>query len=331
MTIRHGVGAGFGAVLLFYLAGAAHAAGSPDALPAWAFPVNPPSKASSAPAPDKVERVFGSKLTFTDKQINDEFFVADWFPGEHGPMPPAVSSGRKPSIMPCAVCHLATGTGGPAEAALPGLPLNYILEQINEFRAGRRTVAEPKMQSAREMEKVAKGVRDADLIAAARYFSQLRFTSHFHVVETDVAPKTRVGLICLHVKIPGNEPLGQRIVEVPDNAKQWEIGNPHTEFTAYVPRGSIARGRALVSSGGGGLPCRSCHGPELKGMGNVPPLAGRSPSYLARQLYDIQHGARKGPAVAPMLPEVAHMTSADRIAVVAYLASLGSQGQRGPN
>jgi cytochrome c553 len=49
----------------------------------------------------------------------------------------------------------------------------------------------------------------------------------------------------------------------------------------------------------------------------------RSPSYLARQLYDIQYGARKGPAVALMVPEVAHMTPADRIAIVAYLASLG--------
>ena len=59
-------------------------------------------------------------------------------------------------------------------------------------------------------------------------------------------------------------------------------------------------------------------------MGNVPPLAGRSPSYLARQLYDIQHGTRQGPVVVPMLPEVVHMTPGDRIAIVAYLASLGS-------
>jgi cytochrome c553 len=276
------------------------------------------------PGPRRTEHVAGSKLAFTDSQINDEFFVADWFPQEHGPMPPAVSMGRKPAVMPCALCHLPTGNGGPAEAALPGLPASYILEQINEFRAGRRTVAQPGMQSAREMEKVAKAVTNADLLAAARYYSRLKFSSHFHVVETDTAPKTRIGLVCLHVKIPGSEPLGQRIIEVPDDAKQWEVGNPHTEFTAYVPKGSIARGGALVSSGDGAQPCRSCHGPDLKGTGNVPPLAGRSPSYLARQLYDIRHGARRGPAVAPMLPEVAHMTPAERIAVVAYLASLGN-------
>jgi cytochrome c553 len=57
-------------------------------------------------------------------------------------------------------------------------------------------------------------------------------------------------------------------------------------------------------------------------MGDVPPLAGRSPSYLTRQLYDIQHGTRRGLAVARMLPEVVHITPADRIAIVAYLASL---------
>jgi cytochrome c553 len=126
------------------------------------------------------------------------------------------------------------------------------------------------------------------------------------------------------VKIPGSEPLGQRIIEVPDDAKQWEIGSAHTEFTAYVPKGSIARGAALVASGEGAAPCRSCHGSDLQGAGNIPPLAGRSPSYLARQLYDIQHGVRNGAAVAPMLPETAHMTAADRIAIVAYLASLKS-------
>ncbi|MGH6878460.1 MAG: c-type cytochrome, partial [Rhizomicrobium sp.] len=289
--------AGLGAALALWCGGAALAAVAPDPLPAWAFPVNPPGHSNANPqSPKTIEHVRGSKVTFTNRQANDLFFTLDWFPGEHGPMPPAVATGRKPGAMPCAVCHLPTGNGGPAEAALPRLPASYIIEQINEFRAGRRTVAEPKMKSARGMEKEAKAVTDADVAAAARYFSQLEFTSHFHVVETDTAPKTRVGLVSLHVKIAGSEPLGQRIVEVPNDARQWELGNPHTEFTAYVPKGSIRRGAALVSSGDGAVPCRSCHGADLKGSGAVPGLAGRSPSYLARQLYDIKHGTRKGPA-----------------------------------
>jgi cytochrome c553 len=262
-------------------------------------------------------------VAYTDLQLDDEFFTDDWFPAEHPPMPTIVARGRKPA-MPCGVCHLATGSGGPAEAALPGLPVSYILEQVQEFRAGRRATAQAAMVSAKDMVAEAKAVSTVDLAAAARYFSQLRFTSHFHVVETDTAPKVHVGGVSLYVKTPGagTEPLGERIVEVPDDVRQWELGNAHTDFTAYVPKGSIARGEKLVASGKGAAPCRSCHGPELKGVGNIPPLAGRSPSYLARQLYDIAHGTRHGPVVAPMLPEVAHITSADRIAIVAYLASL---------
>ena len=89
-----------------------------------------------------------------------------------------------------------------------------------------------------------------------------------------------------------------------------------------MPKGSIARGEKLVAAGGGAMPCRACHGQDLRGIGNIPPLAGRSPSYLARQLYDMQYGTRRGPAVAPMLAEVAHMTPADGIAIVAYLGSM---------
>jgi cytochrome c553 len=47
-----------------------------------------------------------------------------------------------------------------------------------------------------------------------------------------------------------------------------------------VPRGSIARGKALVTSGEKTAPCSSCHGSDLRGSGDIPPLIGRSPSYL---------------------------------------------------
>ncbi|HEY1891387.1 MAG TPA: c-type cytochrome [Steroidobacteraceae bacterium] len=295
-----------------------------DPPPAWAFPLNPPAKPPRGPShPDRREHVPGSPVTYTDRQLEEEFFTPDWFPADHPPLPTIVASGRKPA-MPCGLCHLASGNGGPAEAALPGLPASYIVEQVQEFRAGRRAAAQPAMQAAHDMVLEAKAVSDTDLAAAARYFSRLGFISRFHVVETDTAPKVHVGGVSLYMKTPGagTEPLGERIVEVPDDTRQCELGNAHGDFTAYVPKGSIARGEKLVASGDGAAPCRSCHGPDLTGVGNIPPLAGRSPSYLARQLYDIQHGSRHGPVVAPMLPEVAHITPADRIAIVAYLASL---------
>jgi len=316
--------AAWGIAALFCMAGFGFAAAPSDPPPPWAFPVNPPHHAAAAPTPDKIEHVPGSTAAYTDKQLADPFFLADWFPKEHSPLPAIVVFGSKPHTWACGYCHLPTGTGGPAEAALPGLPASYIVEQVLEFRAGRRRAAEPKMSSAHHMELEAKNVSMSDLDAAARYFSGLVFKSYFHVVETDTVPKTEVRAVSLYEKIPGagREPIGRRIVEVPDDPKQWELGNPHAEFTAYVPKGSIRRGEALVASGDGAAPCRTCHGPDLKGVGLVPPLAGRSPSYIVRQLYDIQHGTRAGPTVALMQPEVAHMSPGDRIGIAAYLASL---------
>ena len=316
--------AAIAAACLIVVSGALAAdAGQADPPPAWAFPLNPPHK-TDPDAPNRVHHVRGSALAFSDKQLNDRFFTIDWFPKEHGPMPPVVAAGRRPDVSACTYCHMASGTGGPAEAALPGLPESYIVEQFGEFRSGRRRAAQPRMLSPNDMVDEARHANAQDVQAAAAYFSRQRFASHFHVVETDTVPKTSVQGVSLYAKVPGagREPIGQRIVEIPDDFKQLELGDPHSEFTTYAPRGSIARGKALVASGAGAAPCRSCHGPDLRGAGSNPPLAGRSASYLARQLYDIQYGFRSGPAVAPMLPEVAHMTAADRIAIVAYLTSL---------
>ena len=305
----------------------AFAAATNDPPPPWAFPVNPPKHADATPAskkPDVLRHVAGSKAAFTDKQLDDKFFTPDWFPGEHRAMPAVVASGRKPDVSACTYCHLPSGAGGPAEGALPGLPTGYIVEQLQEFRAGRRKAAQSQMESPRHMEREARALSDAEINAAAKYFSQLTFKSHFHVVETDAVPKSAIRGVSLYGKIPGggSEPLGKRIVEVPDDFDEWELGDPHADITAYVPKGSIRRGAALVASGDGAAPCGTCHGADFKGIGNVPPLAGRSASYIVRQLYDIQHGTRHGPAVALMQPEVANMTADDRIAIAAYLASL---------
>ena len=52
----------------------------------------------------------------------------------------------------------------------------------------------------------------------------------------------------------------------------------------------------------------------------MPGLAGRSAIYIYRQLYDIQHGARKGVSVALMQPVVAKLTQDDMIALAAFMA-----------
>ena len=70
------------------------------------------------------------------------------------------------------------------------------------------------------------------------------------------------------------------------------------------------------------MPCAVCHGADLKGLGPVPGIAGRSPSYAVRQLYDFKHGARAGSGSVRMKPTVEHLSLDDMIALAAYLASL---------
>jgi cytochrome c553 len=90
------------------------------------------------------------------------------------------------------------------------------------------------------------------------------------------------------------------------------------------PPGSIKTGQELASSGGGGktLPCGTCHGLDLKGLGPIPGIAGRSPSYIVRQLYDFKHGARAGIGSALMKVSVEKLALEDMLALAAYAASL---------
>ena len=119
------------------------------------------------------------------------------------------------------------------------------------------------------------------------------------------------------------EPLGTRVMEIVDDAQQLEIRNPKTSFTAYVPVGSISRGKALATTGNGQVAaCTACHLENLQGIGPVPNLAGRSPTYLARQLYDMKLGTRRGPLAILMAPVVARLTNSDIVDLAAYMASV---------
>jgi cytochrome c553 len=147
------------------------------------------------------------------------------------------------------------------------------------------------------------------------------------VVESDTAPKTRPsGGLFIPIKADGSmtEPLGDRIIEVPMDETQTEtLRNPRVRFVAFVPKGSLARGEILVRTGNGKVtPCTVCHGADLRGLGPVPRLAGNSPSYIARQLYDMQSGHRAGLWMPLMAPVVAGLSASDVLAAAAYLGSL---------
>jgi cytochrome c553 len=95
-------------------------------------------------------------------------------------------------------------------------------------------------------------------------------------------------------------------------------------FVAYVPRGSIARGKGLASTGDGGktVPCSICHGRTLQGLGDVPAIAGRHPNYIVRQLWNMQNGERVGTSAALMQQVVEKLSNDDMLAIAAYVASL---------
>jgi cytochrome c553 len=278
----------------------------------------------SDPAPaSELITVPGSALRRTEKAIDDPFAGVDWFPDDHPAMPEVVAHGRPPRLWACSYCHGPTGVGDPASAALAGLPAAYIEQQLAEFHAGRRRCAVAKTACGEAMPQIAGLVSASEARAAAIYFSKLRYRPRVHVVEAAMVPKNRYGsLYPVRLASGGEEPIGMRILEMPDNVALEHNDDWRVSITAYVPPGSVARGRALVKSGAGARPCASCHGARLQGVGMVPPLAGRTPTYIERQLYDIQYGYRRGAAVAPMAPEVAHLTARDRIAIAAYLASL---------
>ncbi len=170
---------------------------------------------------------------------------------------------------------------------------------------------------------IAKAATDEEVAQAAAYFAALKPVPWIRVVEAKTVPKTHVaGYMLVPNADGGTEPIGKRIVETPENLAQTELRDSGSGFIAYVPPGSIKAGEALVTKGGGKTtPCGICHGVDLKGIGPVPPLAGRSPSYIVRQLYDIQHGSRAGPWTPLMQGVVRDLTPDDVIAIAAYTAS----------
>ena len=59
-----------------------------------------------------------------------------------------------------------------------------------------------------------------------------------------------------------------------------------------------------------------------KGLGSFPPIAGRSPTYIVRQLYEFRHGGRTGGSSALMKLPVEKLSQDEMIALAAYVGSL---------
>lgn len=292
--------------------------------PAWAYAVNPPD--FKPPADDgSLRDVPESSATYTLTQVRDGFLSPDWHPEAHPPMPEIVAHGRKPAVLACGYCHRAEGTGGPENTSLAGLPAFYIIQQMADFKSGARKSSVPDRAPVSNMIAAAKAGTAEEIEAAANYFSSLKPKRIIRVVETRMVPKHKVfGWHMLPIQGSEPEPIGQRILESPEDLERFVSRDSRVHFVAYVPEGSVERGRVLATTGGEGrtVQCAVCHGPDLKGLGPIPPIAGRSPTYLFRQLYDFKSGARAGFSSVLMKPTVEHLTLDDMIALAAYVASL---------
>ena len=300
------------------------AANVATAIPDWPYP-----KGAHEPAkPDdgKLFHIPGSTKGYTDTQINGSTSTVDWFPDLH-PAPPApVISGKDGAYKACGQCHLIDGRGKPDTADLQALPVAYFLQQLADMKGDKRhgSVAHA---TVNDMIPVAKALDETDAKLAADYFHSIPARQSTRIVESDTVPVTHPGPhnVQLVDASGAKEPIGTRIIELPEDVERTMLRDATSGFVAYVPRGSIKRGEQLAKTGNAGktLPCTTCHGQDLKGVGDMfPPLAGRSPTATARQLYDFKSGARDGLNAPIMKPVVTHLTDQDIVDLTAYIASL---------
>src|SRR5665213_1897140 len=247
----------------------------PNGLPAWAFNIPDKIQPPSAPANGPV-RVPGSSKAYDAAKIAGNAHPPDWFPEEHGPAPNIVTGEGGVTTTACGGCHLMSGQGHPESGDLAGMPAEYLIRQMNYFKSGAR-------KDGGRMGPIAKAVSDEDVRKSAEYFAGLKPGVWVRVIETATPPKTFVATAGRHrVLSPegGTEPMGHRIVEIPEDPQRTNDRDPHSGFMAYVPPGSIARGETLVKSG----QCALCHGDSLRGLGEIPRIAGLQPVYIARRL-----------------------------------------------
>jgi cytochrome c553 len=288
--------------------------------PDWAFPVTEKDQ----PAP-RIEGTRlrppppGSTLSITRAKADDMNDIPNWYPDMYPPMPKIVQFGNMDTqVRACGSCHLPTGTGHDESAYLAGLPVAYFLRQMADWKNGDR-------KFGAIMIALAKSASEAEIKDAASYFASVKPRPWIRVVEADTVPKSFVGPGNKRLVHPsgGTEPLGNRIIEVPENEEDVVYRDPRSGFVAYVPPGSIAKGEALVTTGGGKtMPCATCHGRTLQGLGDVPGIAGHHPNYIVRQLWNMQNGDRAGAtAVLLMQPVVENLSNDDMLTIAAYVAS----------
>ncbi len=293
--------------------------GGPYGLPVWAYHVVDPVQPEVIELKGLVHLPDSAREY--DASVTESFKdPPDWYPDEHPVPPTVVAGGVGGPAMACGSCHMMSGVGHPENADLSGLPIGYFVRQMEYFKSDAR-------KEPARMNQIAKTLSEEEIRLAGEYFSSLKPRKTVQVIEADTIPKTYISSLgrvrMLHPQ-GGTEPMGNRIIQMPLDPLRLLNRDPHSTFIAYVPLGSISKGEQLVKTGGAGktIPCASCHGEGLRGLGDIPRIAGLQPVYVTRQLISIQNGHSAGDGVAPMKPVVAHLSQEDIIAISAYLGSL---------
>jgi cytochrome c553 len=299
----------------------------PAGLPEWAYtpppPAGSPPPPSALPADDNAAvSIPGTTKTFTRGQLRAQKETMDWYPEDrHGTIPDIARFGKQ-GVRQCTLCHLPDGSGRPENAPISAYHPTYFVQQMQDFRDGLRRSADPRKANTNLMADFAKLTTREEDMAAAQYFAQQPYPRRIKVIESKTAPKVRLqgGM---HMAVPANEgggmvpiPAGD-IVEIPDDNLRAEARDTRMSWTAYVLPGTLSRGKQIAAK----YQCATCHGANLEGIGPVPALAGRSPSYTMRQLFDMKTGARRGPWAELMKPIVNGMSVQEMAAVSAFAAS----------
>ena len=180
----------------------------------WAYVLNDPAASTEAPDPDELVTVPGSSVSMPRSAINIDNGPPDWHPDGHPRMPDVVAYGGREGVVACGYCHLPNGQGKPENAGLAGQPYEYLVQQMTDWRNGRRRPGEPRMGPPSFMERIGLATSDEEARVAAQYFSSMDFQPWVRVVETDSVPRTRfAGWIHEVVEGGGAEPIGARVVE----------------------------------------------------------------------------------------------------------------------
>ena len=237
----------------------------------WAYPMAPPN---TGPRPDPNETFTAAgadpSIKLTRRQISDGFNPPDWFPKDHAKMPDVVAHGREPHVRACTLCHLTNGTGHAESAPVAGLPVKYFIRQLIAFKEGdRENIRAPNMIE------LAHDMTPQEMRDAANYYAKVPRSQwkSIRVVETSKAPANRIAPSGKRMFDPGANtmPVTPDVIYEVAESEQVELRNPRVGFAAYVPPGSIAKGR-LVSLGNKGAfrTCASCHGADFRGREDIP-------------------------------------------------------------